>query len=820
MKKWSYVEQVKPRHGIAAPLKHKGTTLRGQVFCFLPLPLYSGLPVHINGHFILNSTRRNLWVATDEEGDDKSRCNQNILQAIASSYAQFLERMPEYFAQFEGFTSRKTIETTVIEYYKCFPCKKHKYKPLSEPWLNLTDQVFQIMSECNSPVLAVPTNVSSRSSDDKYPLQWQPLKCEQMPASQVYFWRDLKENNKEMKSILERIGMKITCAPLWIMNQFKDVKCELPIISRSSVYEFYISFNKPCHYPCDIQDTPFKSVEHFKSFTEFLLESQPIPNTFELGKVFPKQPFGYPLLLNACNQLCIFDQANKVLCSKYMQLFPKCSEFFLHRNLIDCGYCSSYFISVSDNKSICTQAVKVVLETILPAELKNMYVSFESETIKRLDMKALWNCFKHDAVFTLVVDEVLKVWALLLTKSHKLFRCSSSEQLLPIIPDSPTATRTPAVMSVIEQNLKAPVLDIEVVPVKVVETLCPQPSDPIRMLKNLYYLHKEFPFSEEMNVRIASVLLSYFGTIHLRNESQCCKYLKSLPLFETMDGNITVLEGKRVYIWPSNIGQDGNEKWIEGTDLVFLKPWGTWTSLRVDTELGIKKTTAVQTYIDFIFPKFFKLNKKEQYSHMRYIRDYLFEVNYANQKKDYSAMQFLSELNALPWIGDDGTLLQPVASFYTDQKKIFQTFPEHFKLIPEDVYRGDKRTWMSFFQKIGLQKTVTGKVFITLCNDVAQGKLKETTKISSKVLFEYLFSKEEAKHHRFYSNQQFLAQVSDIEFVCPLPMPELEWIHKVPQTTNRVITSNEEVPLCKLSGSCINLYKDKVWVVKHITEVS
>ena len=239
-------------------------------------------------------------------------------------------------------------------------------------------------------------------------------------------------------------------------------------------------------------------------------------------------------------------------------------------------------------------------------------------------MRALWNCFKHDAVFKLVVDEVLKVWALLLTKNHKLFRCSSSEQLLPIIPESPG---TPVVMSVIEQNLKGPVLDIEVVPVKVVETLCPQPSDPIRMLKNLYYLHKEFPFSEEMNVRIASVLLSYFGTIHLKKEPQCCKYLKSLPLFETMDGNITVLEGKKVYIWPNNIGQDGNEKWIEGTDLVFLKPWGTWTSLGVDTELGIQKTTAEQTYIQFIFPNFFKLNKKERYSHMRYIRDHLFDAN-------------------------------------------------------------------------------------------------------------------------------------------------------------------------------------------------
>ena len=60
VKTWSYIKQVKPRHGIAAPLKQGQVPLYGQVFCFLPLPLLSGLPVHINGHFILNSTRRNL----------------------------------------------------------------------------------------------------------------------------------------------------------------------------------------------------------------------------------------------------------------------------------------------------------------------------------------------------------------------------------------------------------------------------------------------------------------------------------------------------------------------------------------------------------------------------------------------------------------------------------------------------------------------------------------------------------------------------------------------------------------------------------------
>ena len=35
--------------------------LQGKAFCFLPLPVYTGLPVHINGFFELSSNRRDIW---------------------------------------------------------------------------------------------------------------------------------------------------------------------------------------------------------------------------------------------------------------------------------------------------------------------------------------------------------------------------------------------------------------------------------------------------------------------------------------------------------------------------------------------------------------------------------------------------------------------------------------------------------------------------------------------------------------------------------------------------------------------------------------
>ena len=35
--------------------------LPGRAFCFLPLPVHTGLPVHINGFFELSSNRRDIW---------------------------------------------------------------------------------------------------------------------------------------------------------------------------------------------------------------------------------------------------------------------------------------------------------------------------------------------------------------------------------------------------------------------------------------------------------------------------------------------------------------------------------------------------------------------------------------------------------------------------------------------------------------------------------------------------------------------------------------------------------------------------------------
>ena len=119
---WKFLNFVKPRHGIAAPLNHtpKSGKFSGKVFCFLPLPVDCNLPVHINGHFILTSNRRSLWKPTDvhvDELDHKHQWNKALLKAIASSYASFLMTSKRDFVC-EG---REVLMKDVYRYYSVFP---------------------------------------------------------------------------------------------------------------------------------------------------------------------------------------------------------------------------------------------------------------------------------------------------------------------------------------------------------------------------------------------------------------------------------------------------------------------------------------------------------------------------------------------------------------------------------------------------------------------------------------------------------------------------------------------------------------------------
>uniref|UniRef100_A0A8C2Q1H3 Sacsin/Nov domain-containing protein n=1 Tax=Cyprinus carpio TaxID=7962 RepID=A0A8C2Q1H3_CYPCA len=83
-----------PIGGVAVPLHRDAKTnawspdesLIGQAFCFLPLSIETGLPVHVNGTFAVTSNRKGLW-----EKGVKSEWNKALLKdAVTSAYIKTL----------------------------------------------------------------------------------------------------------------------------------------------------------------------------------------------------------------------------------------------------------------------------------------------------------------------------------------------------------------------------------------------------------------------------------------------------------------------------------------------------------------------------------------------------------------------------------------------------------------------------------------------------------------------------------------------------------------------------------------------------------
>ena len=65
----------------------------GKAYCFLPLPVETRLPVHVNGYFELSSNRRDIWFGDDMAGDGRLRAEWNdalLADVVAPAYARLL----------------------------------------------------------------------------------------------------------------------------------------------------------------------------------------------------------------------------------------------------------------------------------------------------------------------------------------------------------------------------------------------------------------------------------------------------------------------------------------------------------------------------------------------------------------------------------------------------------------------------------------------------------------------------------------------------------------------------------------------------------
>lgn len=139
-----------PWGGVAARVSRSGQdqtlAVKGQAFCFLPLPVSTALPAHLNGYFELSSNRRDIWWGSDMAGDGKAIWNRALLRTIlARCYCEMIKEA------LKVINARKITEENqrpefgaynrnLSDYYSLWPIEA-----ASEPWALTRAEIYKLL---------------------------------------------------------------------------------------------------------------------------------------------------------------------------------------------------------------------------------------------------------------------------------------------------------------------------------------------------------------------------------------------------------------------------------------------------------------------------------------------------------------------------------------------------------------------------------------------------------------------------------------------------------------------------------------------------
>jgi sacsin len=365
-----------PRGGVAALLDvssdTEGSNRRpSKAFCFLPLPLKTDLPVHINGHFALDhEARRNLW--QDDDRGTKTEWNYMLLrEVIAPAYVTLLRRIPAYLSSSVISDNVSIMDSLGDEipnldaYSKLFPLLNKQ--TVEGYWRALIEAVYHRIHSSQEVVLPVvrsysdnntPLNTTldttasmqlevewistggdgpatkpffdnltetfSRSTEDRHSLSSNPRRRRSRSAAK-------KPHHELLRQVLLVCGLKIVRLPVQIYESFQAAGVDVRCVSPRCVIDFFALFKSGLSscglpsLPAEISSTPFGTSVALKVVHDYC--SQDVA-------YFRSNLSGLPLLLCEDGQLHQFTSRDRVFLSAHHEVLPGLGSMFIHHSYI------------------------------------------------------------------------------------------------------------------------------------------------------------------------------------------------------------------------------------------------------------------------------------------------------------------------------------------------------------------------------------------------------------------------------------------------------------------------------------------------------
>ena len=777
-----------PRAGIAARLPLSDSSyspVRYRAFCFLPLPVTTNLQVHVNGHFALDSARRDLW-HDPKIADDRMLWNEFMKrQVVAPAYASLIyeargliQGLIRQESDRRGlFIAEKEADLGLKWYHELFP----NVERVDAKWKAVAEALY-IDYLPNFSVLPVAQSVPERknrlkelsiaaifSSSQPNPQEGKPVRVDWYNVFEVFFCPNNQWDSWSLEKSLLDVGIPLLShTPGSIQTGFGE---KAKNICPESVTEFLRS-RSPLkdQLPRNVKDTALLVIDNVYALTKYCSK----------GEGFFENLDGVPLLLTRDEMLRCFSVDASVFCSRFSQLVPSNPELFIHdeiRTLFvsDVNKCSSIV------KEFDIPHLSKFKNALFPSTWSDSIThqawdpSAKSGSIPSKEwLELLWD-FIHDVSSKKKESNVLQsisTWPIIPTTQSCLVPVSMSKTVLNVS----SFLNNDSIVDGNRRRLLAKLGCSELQKIHITSrssssfvnstgseavlkhylALVQSAKDVLGLLD--FALNKNGSQAEtNLSDQEIEILLMFLQSdVSSLPESLLLK----LPFYQTIGGKYTRLSSCRtVYEVPNNLPLQDIQVLADIENCVFLRQAPKLGDLY--KYIGIQQASSVHFYLRIVLKYFNHLTPVGREAHLKYIRDYLLPVLRSNQQ-EYN--QLISALQELPFIPDHSGALHRACEFYDPQNEVFSAFVPKEK-FPQKPF--DSKDWEEFLHKVGLQSVVTEAHFLEYATRVQREVCKphrESTRDKelsemSQVLVSYLFENTNLHNH------QFLSQISKITFV-------------------------------------------------------
>uniref|UniRef100_A0A8C2FWE3 HEPN domain-containing protein n=1 Tax=Cyprinus carpio TaxID=7962 RepID=A0A8C2FWE3_CYPCA len=665
-------------------------TFTGRAFCSLPLPGQTGLPVHVNANFEVDSFRRDLW---KDDGDSlKTDWNQSLkVNIISPLYADLLLHLCSDMKKDTPtpLAFLKTqLESSCLKYFPCISPE------VDNVWHGMINEVYRSINQCKLPVIPTVHAVSVESShlsEQTYTVTW----CyASKPHSEKcpYF---TNEDHDGIFKILDDTGMKLV--PKFgemqkIKDSFKSAGVNVAEITASTVIDFLKQrpLNNPSQrisgLPLPINQTWIKDKTRYLKLLSFCLTNANEKNVHDLN--------GLPLLLTQDQMLRVFDSKSPKLITRFNSLFQGHQEMFadmdVNKNHVQILHKGNFIKDLTIE--IAATYLKPVLEQLLRQSLPDQRCQpykAETETIKWL--KELWSFF-YDQEKS-YQNENLNV----LSKIKKHF---DDSYILPVISPCQSDTcylqtmRNISKVIQFNENGKIVFILMKLGFMKLdtsffnnlgfcVKNLYPelmQTGDSSAVLGQVRHVsHLLFEdLSEDECVELQDFLQHAIRDCN--TNSNCVLMLKSLPLFESISGKRERIdEDKKLFVLNSEHHINfSNLYQVDECDIIFLKP--TPVNLKLAGCIKIQILNDLEFCVQFILPSVHMMEEAKLFDFLRLL-----------MKLEPVDQRIVSALREVRFIRDIHGSLQVASYFYEDSVDLYKVMLSKERFVPKTFWNNFQR---------------------------------------------------------------------------------------------------------------------------------